>query len=406
MDETRVLQSQSQHTRLKRVAKEAMGSSLANQSLVAECLSSALPVSTLPRLLRTLADMWSRLTHCGVCVTAVDASEAQRFAALQIDGELNEWHDTTEQVQWRARSIEQWLHGAVEARGFSVERTLAFDSIGNAIGGVCILGDNEPSEAEATIVDVSSRLVGQWQEAADLRRTLAGRLPDDAKLEAMAEFAAGAGHEINNPLGTISGRIQMLLPGETAPDRRLSLETIGAQALRIRDMIGDAMLFARPPHPVHESVSMSELAREVVEALASAAEQLGNRLVLECDDQCLAEADPTQARVTLGALINNAIEATEQGEITISVSEGEFAGAVVIQVTDTGTALSADELEHMFDPFYSGRQAGRGLGFGLSKSWRIVTMHGGTIRVESTATGTRFTVQWPKTRAGVGKQGY
>ena len=68
-----------------------------------------------------------------------------------------------------------------------------------------------------------------------------------AKLEALAEFAAGAGHEINNPVATIVGRAELLLKGETNPERRQALLTIGAQALRIRDMIGDLMVFARPP---------------------------------------------------------------------------------------------------------------------------------------------------------------
>ena len=73
-----------------------------------------------------------------------------------------------------------------------------------------------------------------------------------AKLEALAEFAAGAGHEINNPAATIVGRVELLLKGETNPERRQALLTIGAQALRIRDMIGDLMLFARPPRPEPE----------------------------------------------------------------------------------------------------------------------------------------------------------
>ena len=74
-------------------------------------------------------------------------------------------------------------------------------------------------------------------------------LPDAAKLEALAEFAAGAGHEINNPLATIIGRAQLLLKDERDPQRRQMLLAIGAQAYRIRDMIGDAMLFGRPPSP-------------------------------------------------------------------------------------------------------------------------------------------------------------
>lgn len=374
-----------------------MDASLTAESILVDCLAQALPVSTLPRLLNTLASTWSNLTGSDVCVTAIDVQSAQQFAALVVDGQVTEFHDPTQQAQWRPAAIEQWLHGMLEVRGVSIERTIPFDSLGDAIGGVCILGDSEPSEFEQPAIDVSSRLLGQWKEAFELRQQLAGRLPDDARLEAMAEFAAGAGHEINNPLGTISGRVQMLLPGEMDPDRRLSLETIGAQTLRIRDMIGDAMLFARPPKPAIETVPLTEIANEVVEALSNAAVVSGHRLTIESSDRCEAEADPIQFKVVLGALIYNSIEATNSGGIVVSMNDGEDdqAGYVVMRVADSGSGLSADEVEHMFDPFYSGRQAGRGLGFGLSKCWRIVTNHGGKIAVDCTAGGTVFTVLWP-----------
>src|SRR5689334_16976870 len=85
----------------------------------------------------------------------------------------------------------------------------------------------------------------------------------ELKLRALGEFAAGAGHEINNPIATIVGYAQQLLAGESDPDRRHALATIGAQAYRIRDMIGDCMLFARPPEPRPVSLDLSSVVREV-----------------------------------------------------------------------------------------------------------------------------------------------
>src|SRR5579864_8603640 len=91
---------------------------------------------------------------------------------------------------------------------------------------------------------------------------------DELKLRALAEFAAGAGHEINNPVATIVGYAQQLLAGERDPDRRHALATIGAQAYRIRDMIGDCMLFARPPEPRPEPLDLSTIVREAAEKFA------------------------------------------------------------------------------------------------------------------------------------------
>src|SRR5437868_333293 len=101
---------------------------------------------------------------------------------------------------------------------------------------------------------------------------------DDLKLRALAEFAAGAGHEINNPVATIVGYVQQLLADETDPDRRHALATIGGQAYRIRDMIGDVMLFARPPQPRPEPLELGVVCGEVVEKLSAVATAAGCNL--------------------------------------------------------------------------------------------------------------------------------
>ena len=82
------------------------------------------------------------------------------------------------------------------------------------------------------------------------------RAVEAEKLAALAEFAAGAGHEINNPLTVISGRAESLLRDETDPERRRALALICAQAMRVHEMIADMMLFARPPRPELQQVEL------------------------------------------------------------------------------------------------------------------------------------------------------
>ena len=93
----------------------------------------------------------------------------------------------------------------------------------------------------------------------------------------------------------------------------------------------------------------------------------------------LAQLDPTQCRVALSCLIQNAAEAIrhDDGKIDLRVDLRE--GDLCFEVTDNGVGIDESVQEHLFDPFYSGREAGRGLGFGLSKSWRIASLHGGSL---------------------------
>jgi signal transduction histidine kinase len=220
------------------------------------------------------------------------------------------------------------------------------------------------------------------------------------KLEAMAELAAGAGHEVNNPLATIAGRAQLLLRDETDPERRRELSVINAQARRANEMIADMRLFARPPQPQREPLDLASLVRHVVEELAPQAKQRTIAIeVLAPQGSTDIEADATQMSVALHAILRNAIEAIhDAGRIELAVHGRE--AEVELRVSDTGTGIQPEHRRHIFDPFFSSRQAGRGLGMGLSKCWRIVTNHGGQIRVESEpGHGATFTITLPRRHA-------
>ena len=217
--------------------------------------------------------------------------------------------------------------------------------------------------------------------------------PDDSKLRALAEFAAGAGHEINNPVATIAGHAQRLLREESDPDRRHALLTIGAQAYRIRDMIADVMLFARPPQPQPTALDLGSVVRTAVDTLRK--DQPQHELDVAVSGAARIHADPTQAAVVVSELLRNAVQAADgKATIHLTVSD-DRPGFVRLEITDFGRGLSTLDREHLFDPFYSGRQAGRGLGFGLCKVWRIVTLHGGTVEAESDSGRTTLTVRWP-----------
>ena len=95
-------------------------------------------------------------------------------------------------------------------------------------------------------------------------------------------------------------------------------------------------------------------------------------------------------------MLKNAIEAIgRDGSIEIDVAQTDT--ATVLRVCDDGPGIAADERRHLFDPYYSARQAGRGLGLGLSKAWRIVSNHGGHIDVDpGPGRGAVFTITLPR----------
>lgn len=203
--------------------------------------------------------------------------------------------------------------------------------------------------------------------------------PEQARLDALKELAYGASHEINNPLANISTRAQTLLRMEADPEKRRMLAAIHSQAMRAHEMIADLMLFARPPQLSLTEFDLIELAKRVLEELRPQATGQRTELALLNRGTTLRlTADATQTAVALRAVIQNALEALgSDGKIEVTISKQR--GHAIVTIGDDGPGIPAEARPHIFEPFYSGREAGRGLGFGLSKCWRIVTDHGGQI---------------------------
>lgn len=220
-----------------------------------------------------------------------------------------------------------------------------------------------------------------------------------AKLEAMKQLAYGASHEINNPLANISSRAQLLMMDETDPERRRRLTTINQQAFRAHEMISNMMLFAKPPALAIDFVDIVELVHTILAELASFASQRNVELVHgNGTGPVSVRADSVQVAVALKEICTNGIEAaTPGGRVEIDwVTAHSSDQEIVVTIRDNGPGIPDETRRHLFDPFFSGREAGRGLGFGLCKAHRIIEAHEGTIDVQSKdGQGSCFSIRLP-----------
>jgi hypothetical protein len=284
----------------------------------------------------------------------------------------------------------QWSDGAAERRTQGFEFDFAAHTLAIAAAHRDWLQPAHPRQLSCLVLKLArlEKLTRQFQQTLETE-----------KLESLKELAYGAGHEINNPLANISARAQTLLPAERDPDRRRMLAAIHTQAVRAHEMIADMMLFARPPQPKFETIDLVELLRGLVSELTPQAAQQQSELLFDAPASPVTVwADPTQIAVAARALCNNALEALVTGGwVAIAIAKSTPThDTAQITVSDNGPGIAEEVRRHIFDPFYSGREAGRGLGFGLSKCWRIVTMHAGSVAVESTpGDGARFTITLP-----------
>jgi signal transduction histidine kinase len=203
----------------------------------------------------------------------------------------------------------------------------------------------------------------------------------DAKLAALAELSAGAGHEINNPLAVISGHCQRLLGHEEDEETRHTLQTVVRQTKRIHDILRGLMQFARPAKPTPQTVRVTELIGTALAEVKNLAAVKAVEVREEVATSGRMSVDLHQMRTCLVNVLRNAVDAAgPDGWVRVAASADD--DRVTLVVEDSGPGPKPNQAAHLFDPFYSGRTAGRGRGLGLSVAWRLAQINGGSLRHE------------------------
>lgn len=206
------------------------------------------------------------------------------------------------------------------------------------------------------------------------------------RLDALSRFAAGAAHEINNPLAVISGRAQLLVSQASSPEHIRALEAIVAQSRRISKIVNDLMQFARPLGTKSALVGAPYLMHQV---LAPMRERLAQRRIAIVERYARelprVRVDRHQLERGLINALLNAEQAMQRegGTLTVEVQVGAN-GAVEILLRDTGPGIAPEHLGRIFDPFFTTRDSQDGnTGLGLTVCRSVVEAQGGRVTVSS-----------------------
>jgi signal transduction histidine kinase len=231
-------------------------------------------------------------------------------------------------------------------------------------------------------------------------RTMSQQLWQAAKLATMGELAASIAHELNNPLATVSLRVESLLAA-TAPDapQRRELDIIAQEVERMGSLVENLLHFSRRATP---QISTLDVREEIGRTLELVHTHLRNRRINVVQDSVpdvpMIQADRQQLRQLFLNLFTNGADAMPQGgTLTIRVRPTEPVPAgVLIEVVDTGVGIAPTDLVKVMEPFFTTKPEGKGTGLGLAICRRIVQEHGGTIELASTvAQGTTVRMQLP-----------
>jgi two-component system sensor histidine kinase PilS (NtrC family) len=223
------------------------------------------------------------------------------------------------------------------------------------------------------------------------------------RLAALGELSARMAHEIRNPLAAMSGSVQMLAEQTTSGDNNGRLLAIVLrESDRLNKLITEFLTYARPLPPNKVPIDLKVLAEDI--RLLLLADNRFSNIVINnrVPFQMMIHADRHQINQVLLNLLQNSADAMPEGggieinaQFLLNGDDGFRKSPVMcISVTDSGTGLEPETAQRIFEPFWTNKSEGTGLG--LAVSYRIIEAHGGSISAESPATGgCRFTILLP-----------
>lgn len=328
-----------------------------------------------------------------------------------------------------AREEMEWVSASISPRLAGDHRYwICLGIEGDCIGGViwgAVNGEAQrlsPQAQELTALASGWGLALRTAQIREESRTLAEQLAEANRqlhnaqnellrsktLVSVGEMAAGAAHEMNNPLAVISGRSQLLASQLADPKLKHAAHTIYEQSHRLSQIITDLMDFAKPVPPNPQKTDLAELLDKAIYDAKALGEPGQRKIEVTMSEVPRVMVDAEQVRHALVEVLHNALQATDErdGLISVHAAFDGYSSRVVVNITDNGCGMDEEALRRAFDPFFSSLPAGRRRGMGLPKALRWIESSGGSIRLEShVGQGTRVMIllpaAWPAAEAQV-----
>jgi len=218
----------------------------------------------------------------------------------------------------------------------------------------------------------------------------------DDSLGALAEMAAGAAHELNNPLSVIAGRAQLLAGAESDAEKKRILEQIQENARELSAILDDLMAFARPEQPRPTPMDVKQMLDEALQltSMKMNAEHINAQIEVAEDIESVF-VDSGQVVSALANVICNSLESytDEMGPVKITAASDKSGDFVKLQISDLGCGMDAETVQKATWPFFCGRVAGRKRGMGLAQAARLIQLNNGSLDTASEpGKGTRVTI--------------
>jgi two-component system NtrC family sensor kinase len=225
-------------------------------------------------------------------------------------------------------------------------------------------------------------------------------LMQSEKLASLGTMLSGVAHELNNPLSNVASSCQILseeiedVTVDIAYKKDLLLQ-IEEQADRMKNIVRSVLDFTRVREFKKESLSLKKLVEDTI-VLIRGRIPTKIELAINVPEDIIIYADNQRLQQAFLNLIKNAIEAIEEGRITITAWKDMDHDTVKISFSDTGAGISSEIISKVFDPFFTTKRVGKGTGLGLFITHEIIAEHDGRIKVESkVGQGTTFTIELP-----------